>query len=181
MSILANIILLVIIPAGLFVGLCFLQVYLSKKTHAVPGLVLPCICLVLSLITVISLISYSTDFSNTSIGTDSYEIKFSSDGEMDITNTQTGEAVEWVLSKDEEGTSWIADKANGNLIIEEAIATESVGQATSDISTVPTIWGSIVYFILANIPTAVFFVIYGVIRSKMRSRAQLDKMAIQDL
>ncbi|WP_367926259.1 hypothetical protein [uncultured Ruthenibacterium sp.] len=54
--------------------------------------------------------------------------------------------------------------------------------ASADSTSVLMLIGSIGgVFLLANLPTYIFLLIYGVVRSKDKKRREMDKMNIQDL
>lgn len=129
-------------------ALCFLQIFLSRKKSKWPGLILPMLFVLLSLIVTITNLrlispnSYLPEENNT------------------IQYDENGNIVEKIEKVDSPRHSYTTHSSSGAVIS----------------------WvGLIFIFTAMNIPTVIYLFIYGISREKMRSKLEMQKMAIQDL
>ena len=150
----------IIIPALL---LCLLQWWLSKRTSPVPGLILPILHLILTILLVLAFSAYSF------VGTTEYE-QIEAE-QLEILQEASGDVqptpppIE--ATPGESASIGIIGGADGPTAI-------FVSGPTDMLSLLPL-------FLLLNIPTGVYIVIYAVTRSHVRHRRTIDKTTIQDL
>ena len=175
-------ILLVLIISVLFiggsVGLCFLQAYLSKRLNWWLGLILPLVNIALTALVVFGLISYVLVGTTTvAVTTDYYEASANRYDPIEVRDLTTGEYISW--HADAEGR--IIDDRTGadtGLFVDEVINNADAGDAVAESGVAP---GLVAAFIIMNVPTAVYMIIYGACRDKLRAKAMIQKMEIQDL
>ena len=170
-----------IVCAGVTVGLCFLQVYLSKKASPLPGLILPVLSILLSVAAAIGMVNYSVAGSaGISIMTDKYEAGTSDFEEIIVHDLTTGEMIEWDVNDD----GFIIDLRDGtNTGISMEAMEESIRQNETINETaagVPVI-GAVILFVMMNLPTIAYFIIYAVCRRRFGAAKQLAKMELQDM
>jgi TRAP-type C4-dicarboxylate transport system permease small subunit len=125
----------IIVMLLFFAGGIWFQIFLSKKKNKWLGLIIPLICFMFSIMTVLSLSMYT----NTGI-------------------TSVTETIDGVKVTDKT-TTLQSEKSN----------------MLSMLATVVPV------FLISNIPTIIFLVIYFACREKLKLRTELDKMNIQDL
>lgn len=135
-------------------GLIVLQVYLSKKESKWPGLILPILSLVMALVAAFGMYLFSAvRFDGTEIVTGYEEIIVET--EIDEIEVEGIDEEEYELEN-----------------IQEVTASEAVGIGFG---------GVLLLFVLFNIPTAVYFIIYACCRNSGKQKRALEKMALQDL
>ncbi len=66
-------------------------------------------------------------------------------------------------------------------IIQEQVNSNGDIISRSTVTSEVNIVGIIIYFLILNIPTLIYLLIYFASRSKIKKKSQLDKMTIQDL
>ena len=162
-----------VIMIGAAVGLCFLQVRLSKKESKIPGLILPIVNIGFGLVAMISLFSFSYTTPSMGFESDDYRVAVDTDGNITVTEMESGKPVDYYIS-DVDGEPCMFNASNDEYIMQAPIAEAEEG--SSDIFGVAGL-----LFIELNIPTVVYLIIYFVCRSKMKKNAMLDKMVIQDI
>ena len=160
---LLNLIIVVGIPAVLLI---LLQIWLSKRESRIPGLILPALHLIFSIVVILSFAAYSVTggLSATTVVTDSrYEAIIEQEDERGVL----------VLEEDTEAAP---DESHSVGIIGGADGPTAIFVAgPSDIlSLLPLL-------LLLNIPTAAHLLIYFVQRRKRDHRKTIDKTRIQDL
>lgn len=164
-----------VVMIGAAVGLCFLQVRLSKKESKIPGLILPIVNIVatLGLIAMISLFSFSHTTPSMDFASDDYRVAVDTDGNITVTEIESGEPVDYYIS-DVDGEPCMFNASNDEYIMQKPIIDAEEGS-----SGILGVAGLL--FIEMNVPTVVYLIIYFVCRSKMKKNAMLDKMVIQDI
>lgn len=66
-------------------------------------------------------------------------------------------------------------------IIQEQVNSNGDILSKSTVTSEVNIVGIVIYFLILNIPTLIYLLIYFASRSKIKNKSQLDKMTIQDL
>lgn len=136
----------------LIAGAIILQVFLSKRESKWPGLILPGICVLCSILAVLGVAVFSTTTFNPEVWETLVE-EFTGNMETNGASATTG-------------TSEVIDVY--------------VYRASPD--SVWSVIGMIAgMFLLCNIPTAVLLAIYFACREKRKRRKELEKMNAQDL
>lgn len=160
---LLNLIIVIGVPTVLLI---LLQIWLSKRESRIPGLILPALHLLLSIVVMLSLAAYSVTggLSATSVITDSgYETIIEQEDEDDVLVLE--EEIE--ATPDESHSVGIIGGADGPTAI-------FVTGSSNILSLLPL-------FLLLNIPTAIHLLIYFIQRCKRSHRKTVDKTRIQDL
>jgi len=158
-----------IVPALL---LCLLQWWLSKRTSPVPGLILPILHLILTSLLLMAFVTYSAAGMTTvsgitamtgyeQIDTEAIERLQESSGDIQPTPPPVP------ATPGESASIGIIGGADGPTAI-------FVSGPTDILSLLPA-------FLLLNIPTGVYIVIYAVTRCHVRHHRTIDKTTIQDL
>ena len=151
-----------IIPALL---LCLLQWWLSGRKSPIPGLILPILHAVTTLVLLIAFVAFSVTGSTgyEQIDADQLEILQEASGDVQ----PTPPPVE--ATPDESAAIGIIGGADGPTAIFVA------GPGDVDIlSLLPA-------YLLLNIPTGIYIVIYALTRRNLHRRKTIDKTTIQDL
>lgn len=144
-------ILLLLLVGG---GTILLQVVLSRMQSKVPGLILPVLAFLLSLVVVLSLSTYVSIRSTA----------------MYVVTTEEGEVFRF---SDMDSAEECLQDIGGEAVLEE-----------QRIATPYDNWGSVLLtFLLWNIPTAVYLVLYFAVRRPKRDQRpdELERMRIDDL
>lgn len=157
----------------LIVGLLgLLQWWLSRRKSPVPGLILPVLHVILSVIMLLSVATYSVhDFVSVTALT-------TSGGGAIMVEDASGNVLALSSYPDEvpaESDDLPADESSADIIVSEDDPVTSYAQTES---TLPTVFG---LFLLFNIPTYIYLIIYGIERRKMRRSRTVNKTLIQDL
>ena len=151
---------LFVLPLAAFMGLVLLQIYLSKRDSKWLGLIMPITTFTLSLLVLLAIMLFS-------ISVNLYSTEYRLVSTVDIVEI-TGEP-----RAERPPPTTIAIPADGSA------DSRMVSYATHTGSAMMLV--SIFYFLLLNIPTAVFLIIYAVCRGKRRQLQALGKMSAQDL
>lgn len=130
--------------------LSVLQLFLSRKKSKWPGLILPTLFILFSIVWTFT--NYINYFPNKDVPIEQSTINYDENGNI----------VEKI------------EKIDENNYIQETRTSYSSGLIISGS-------GIIFIFTAMNIPTIIFLFIYGISREKMRSKLEIQKMAIQDL
>ena len=170
-----------IVCAGVTAGLCFLQVYLSKKASPLPGLILPVLSFLFSAVAVIGMVNYSVvGTSGFSIATDKYEAGTSDFEEIYVHDLTTGEMIEWDVNDD----GYIIDLRDGTntgISMEEMEMSIRQNEKINETAAGVPVIGVVMLFVMINLPTIVYFIIYAVCRRRFGAAKQLAKMELQDM
>ena len=159
MSFPINLFLLVILPAALL--LC-LQVILSRMESRWPGLVLPALHLLLSILIIAGIVMFT-------VNPQQAVSRFTDET---VVETDDGEAV----TDDEGATVGIIGGTDGPTAV---FVSSSLGDASwNGTATLPLV---ALLFGLLNIPTLVDLAIYAAFRKKPRADSAVNKSRIQDL
>jgi hypothetical protein len=129
----------IVMIVGLGLGSIILQIYLSNMQSKWPGLILPIVTFLISLIFILNI-----------------------------------------------GVTWDMGETVSRTMMESGgLAMQQADPDTTIINQPPNVRAAIAAiastFLIANVPTAVFLVIYFAAREKHRIRAQLEQMNVQDL
>ena len=166
---------------GITVGFCFLQAYLSKKASPLPGLILPVLSILLSIVAVIGMVNYSVvGTSGFSITTDKYEAGTSDFEEILVHDLTTGESIEWDVNDD----GYIIDLRDGTntgISMEDVETSIRLNENIKETGAGVSVIGAVMLFVMMNLPTAVYFIIYAVCRRRFGAAKQLAKMELQDM
>ncbi|WP_208559861.1 hypothetical protein [Marinilactibacillus kalidii] len=164
MGILATILPLIIM-LGLASIVIVLQVYLSKTDSKFPGLILPIISLVLSLMITIGIVSFMWMAPSTDGGTTTLQVEDS----------------EYEDSEDS------ADFSDEDIFDEEQTEETVFGNESREIeegeqpSTLSAVTSTIGILLISNIPTVILMVIYIVTRKRLDKEKRINRTRIQDL
>ena len=186
-----NIVLIVGIPLAL---LCLLQWWLSRRQSPVPGLILPVLHVILSVIMLFSFTAY-TAYDIISVSTVT-----TYDGGAVVVEDAAGNtlALEEIPAETpaedndlpptpppqpDESAEDTADDADAQVTpppqeAESAVPDDPTAVYANTESTIPTVIG---LFLLFNIPTYVYVIIYVIERRKLRRSRTVNKTLIQDL
>ena len=165
-----NIILIVGIPAAL---LCLLQWWLSKRQSPVPGLILPVLHVILSIILLMSVAAYSVhDFISVTAVT-------TGDDGIVMVEDSAGNVLALSSFPDEVPAESDAEpQEDGSSVGIIGGADEPTAIYAHTESTIPKVIG---LFLLFNIPTYIYVIIYVIQRRKLRRNRTVNKTLIQDL
>ena len=158
-------ILMLVVPVGIMAGLSVLQVYLSKRDSRWPGLILPMISFGLPLIIILGLLLYSIPGTGTTVSLEYHDlIMIQRDAQIETHEADREAYLE-------------SNEARPEAVViyhDFHVGSPQVG----------TRIGVVLFiFIIFNIPTAIFLIIYAVCR-RNRKKVQminLNKMSLQDL
>lgn len=173
--------ILVVIFFVVAAGLCFLQVFLSKRASAVPGLILPFVSLLVSIV-IGSGALYAVGPEHYTLETmedEKYSILYYVDKDILMVNyANSDEPVETYFI---DGDIYdAATKEKIELADAYDFTHTSVVDGANYISIPENQSVSILFVLLAaNIPTIAYFIIYAVCREK--KKITLEKMIAQDL
>jgi len=143
-----------LVITGFIVALGALQIFLSRRDSKWPGLVLPIASFGLSLIVTLGLGLFTIiSVESGRVFVESYDISMVTEND----NTNTGERL-------------------AAPIVENTHYTQTMIMPGSS-----TIFAWLAYFIIMNIPTILFAIIYIVCRSERKKVFALNKMSVQDL
>ncbi len=151
-----NLLLFFVLPTALLI---WLQVRLSRRESRWPGLILPGLSLLLSIVVAAGLVLMMANVRSSVEQTSVEQAYESSDVESDVDEPETDDA-----------SIGIIGGADGPT----AIFVSGPDFPSSALMLFPI-------FLLLNIPTAIELAIYAAFRRKRRKRADVDKSRIQDL
>jgi len=165
-----NIILIVGIPTAL---LCLLQWWLSKRQSPVPGLILPVLHVIISIVLSLSFATYSF-VDNVSVSTVVHM-----EGGAVIVEDESGNVLALANYPDEVP----AESEDEPQVDESSVSIIGGADGPTAIyakteSTIPAIIG---LFLLFNIPTYIYVIIYVIQRRKLSRNRTVNKTLIQDL
>ena len=139
----------------IFFGLmCLLQYWLSGRKSRIPGLILPTLSLILSIIIILSFAAYSYDGTSYSVTTVAYETIDDESGNVLSLAEETDASVGIIGGADGPTSVFVSNPA-GLLPV-------------------------VMTFAVANIPTAVYLTIYFIVRHNKKHNT-VNKTLIQDL
>ena len=142
----------IVISLAIFGGIIVLQVFLSKKESKWPGLILPGICLLISLTVVMSILLFMV---------------------VSPITTTTFEYLDTIPAGSPVGERIYTTDVYV-LTVEQIVM-------TTPTPAIPVIINAVNIFLLFNIPTLLLLCIYAACRSSRKRQRDLGKMSIQDL
>ncbi|MCL2188875.1 MAG: hypothetical protein FWC16_08125 [Defluviitaleaceae bacterium] len=167
---------------GIFVMLAFiggvilLQVFLSRMESRLPGLILPCISLGLSLIPLVALLAFTV---TTHTDVVSIEVERMQEIELRQQILEDRERIRWEYAHPGQPFPYL------NVVWEGTTVNHLVDYGT--IGGGANAWRILFLFIIGNIPTVILFAIYVSCRNgrklhtKKPMQSDLDRMSLQDL
>ena len=139
----------------IFFGLmCLLQYWLSGRKSRIPGLILPALQVILSIIIILSFAAYSYDGASYSITTVAYETVEDESGNV-LSITEAEDASVGIIGGADGPTSIFVPGPDTLLML-------------------------VMAFAVANIPTAIYLAIYSIVRHNKKHNT-VNKTLIQDL
>ena len=156
------VLIVLIVVLGIFVGTVVLQIYLSKRESKWPGLILPIVSFGKSLLVMLGIVLFSVVPAR-------YYVRQAD--VVDITLISE-------LPHDHEIFNQYSPRA---VAVEDGINHLIAYGHISATTGSSILFVSGFYFILMNIPTAIFLIIYAICRDKRRRLLALSKMSVQDL
>lgn len=180
-------ILISVIFFAVFLGLIYLQVKLSRKPQWTYGLIIPVanfllVVLITALFALYSATGVIKTGSTSTVLSGDYKVTVYSDGSVEASDAYTGEHVEYRSENDglyEAGTDKLIITDSEVLETLEALRA-SEGVEMNDGGYSSGLAGIVWLFLLFNIPTLLYLLIYFLVRRGVNSTSQLDKIEIQD-
>lgn len=158
-------------------GFCFLQIFFSKRASAVPGLILPIVSLLFSLVIASGALYTVTPMNQTTeeMEDEKYHITYFVEADVvEVTYAETGNPVDIYFVNDKIYDA--ATKEEITLADAYDFTNTSIAESVRVNANIGTI---LLVMFIVNIPTIAYLIIYAVCREKKKNN--LERMIAQDL